>query len=208
MRELLGKKLGMTRVFDADGDAIPVTVIEAGPCIVVDKRRTKRDGYEALRIGFGEKRKNLFNKPELGLYEKAGVEPRRYLREIDFEGEYNIGQELKVDLFKKGESVDISGISKGLGFQGVMKRHHFSGGPKTHGQSDRQRAPGSIGQSSWPSRVFKGMKMPGKMGKDRVTALNLMIVNIIEEQNLLLVNGSVPGKKGTLLHIRTTNRNK
>ncbi len=208
MRELLGKKLGMTRVFNADGDAIPVTVIEVGPCVVVDKRRSERDGYEALRVGFGEKRKNLFNKPDLGLYEKAGVEPRRYLREIDFEGEYNIGQELKVDLFKKGESVDISGISKGLGFQGVMKRHHFSGGQKTHGQSDRQRAPGSIGQSSWPSRVFKGMKMPGKMGKDRVTALNLMIVDIIDEQNLLLVNGSVPGKRGTLLHIRTTNRNK
>jgi len=208
MRELLGKKLGMTRIFDADGDAIPVTVIEAGPCVVVDKRRTKRDGYEAIRVGFGEKRKNLFNKPELGLYEKAGIEPHRYLMEIGSEGEYNIGQELKVDLFKKGESVDISGISKGLGFQGVMKRHHFSGSQMTHGQSDRQRSPGSIGQSSSPSRVFKGMKMPGKMGKDKVTVLNLKIVDIIDEQNLLLVNGSVPGKKGTLLRIRTTNRNK
>ncbi|HHI03443.1 MAG TPA: 50S ribosomal protein L3 [candidate division Zixibacteria bacterium] len=206
MRELLGKKLGMTRIFDADGDAIPVTVIEAGPCVVVDKRRTKRDGYEAIRVGFGEKRKNLFNKPELGLYEKAGIEPHRYLMEIGSEGEYNIGQELKVDLFKKGESVDISGISKGLGFQGVMKRHHFSGSQMTHGQSDRQRSPGSIGQSSSPSRVFKGMKMPGKMGKDKVTVLNLKIVDIIDEQNLLLVNGSVPGKKGTLLRIRTTNR--
>jgi len=206
MRELLGKKLGMTRIFDADGDAIPVTVIEAGPCVVVDKRRTKRDGYEAIRVGFGEKRKNLFNKPELGLYEKAGLEPHRYLMEIGSEGEYNIGQELKVDLFKKGESVDISGISKGLGFQGVMKRHHFSGSQMTHGQSDRQRSPGSIGQSSSPSRVFKGMKMPGKMGKDKVTVLNLKIVDIIDEQNLLLVNGSVPGKKGTLLRIRTTNR--
>jgi len=206
MKELLGKKLGMTRIFDADGDAIPVTVIEAGPCVVVDKRRTKRDGYEAIRVGFGEKRKNLFNKPELGLYEKAGLEPHRYLMEIGSEGEYNIGQELKVDLFKKGESVDISGISKGLGFQGVMKRHHFSGSQMTHGQSDRQRSPGSIGQSSSPSRVFKGMKMPGKMGKDKVTVLNLKIVDIIDEQNLLLVNGSVPGKKGTLLRIRTTNR--
>ncbi|RKX21657.1 MAG: 50S ribosomal protein L3 [Candidatus Zixiibacteriota bacterium] len=206
MRELLGKKLGMTRIFDADGDAIPVTVIEAGPCVVVDKRRTKRDGYEAIRVGFGEKRKNLFNKPELGLYEKAGIEPHRYLMEIGSEGECNIGQELKVDLFKKGESVDISGISKGLGFQGVMKRHHFSGSQMTHGQSDRQRSPGSIGQSSSPSRVFKGMKMPGKMGKDKVTVLNLKIVDIIDEQNLLLVNGSVPGKKGTLLRIRTTNR--
>lgn len=208
MKELLGKKLGMTRIFDEDGDSIPVTVIETGPCVVVDKRRTDRDGYEALRVGFGEKRKNLFNKPDLGLYEKAGVEPRRYLREIGFEGEYNIGQEIKVDLFKKGESVDVTGISKGLGFQGVMRRHNFSGSQMTHGQSDRQRSPGSIGQSSSPSRVFKGMKMPGKMGKDKVTVLNLMIVDIIEEQNLLLVHGAVPGKNGTLLHIRTTNRNK
>ncbi len=208
MRELLGKKLGMTRVFDAEGDSIPVTVIETGPCVVVDKRRTDRDGYEALRVGFGDKRKNLFNKPELGLFEKAGVEPRRYLREISFEGEYNIGQEIKVDLFKKGEAIDVTGISKGLGFQGVMRRHHFSGSQMTHGQSDRQRSPGSIGQSSSPSRVFKGMKMPGKMGKDKITVLNLKIVDIIEEQNLLLVNGSVPGKNGTLLRIRTTNRNK
>jgi len=208
MRELFGKKLGMTRIFNEEGDSIPVTVIETGPCVVVDKRRIDRDGYDALQVGFGEKRKNLFKKPVLGLYEKAGVEPRRYLREIKFEGEYNIGQELKVDLFKKGEAVDISGISKGLGFQGVMRRHHFSGSQMTHGQSDRQRSPGSIGQSSSPSRVFKGMKMPGKMGKDKVTVLNLMIVDIIEEQNLLLVSGSVPGKNGTLLHIRTTNRNK
>lgn len=208
MRELFGKKLGMTRIFNEEGDSIPVTVIETGPCVVVDKRRIDRDGYEALQVGFGEKRKNLFKKPVLGLYEKAGVEPRRYLREIKFEGEYNIGQEIKVDLFKKGEAVDISGISKGLGFQGVIRRHHFSGSQMTHGQSDRQRSPGSIGQSSSPSRVFKGMKMPGKMGKDKVTVLNLMIVDIIEEQNLLLVSGSVPGKNGTLLHIRTTNRNK
>ncbi len=208
MREILGKKLGMTRIFDADGDSIPVTVIETGPCVVVDKKRTEKDGYDALRVGFGDKRKNLFKKPELGLFEKAGVEPRRYLREISFEGEYNIGQEIKVDLFKKGESVDVTGISKGLGFQGVMKRHNFSGSQMTHGQSDRQRSPGSIGQSSSPSRVFKGMKMPGKMGKDKITVLNLMIVDILEEQNLLLVGGSVPGKKGTLLRIRTTNRNK
>lgn len=208
MREILGKKLGMTRIFDVDGDSIPVTVVETGPCVVVDKKRAERDGYNALRVGFGEKRKNLFNKPELGLYEKAGVEPRRYLREIDFEGEYNIGQEIKADLFKKGESVDVCGISKGLGFQGTMRRHHFSGSQMTHGQSDRQRSPGSLGQSSYPSRVFKGMKMAGKMGKDKVTVLNLMIVDVIEEQNLLLIGGSVPGKKGTLLRIRTTNRNK
>jgi len=206
MKELFGKKLGMTRVFDANGDAIPVTVIEAGPCVIVDKRRKERDGYEAVRVGYGEKRKNLFNKPELGLFEKAGVEPRRHLLELEYEGECNIGEELRVDLFKKGESVDVTGVSKGLGFQGVMRRHGFGGAQITHGQSDRQRSPGSIGQSSYPSRVFKGMKMAGKMGKDKVTVLNLRIVDIIDEQNLLLVSGSVPGKNGTLLNIRTTRR--
>ena len=207
MIELYGKKLGMTRVFNADGDAIPVTVIEAGPCVVVDKRRAEKDGYDALRVGYGEKRKNLFTKPELGLFEKAGVEPRRFLMEIDFEGEFNIGDELKAGLFKKGEAIDVSGISKGLGFQGAMRRHGFAGAQKTHGQSDRQRAPGSIGASSYPSRVYKGMRMAGKMGKDKVTVLNLRVVDIIDDQNLLLVSGSVPGKKGTILNIRTTNRN-
>ncbi len=208
MRELIGKKLGMTRIFNAEGDAIPVTVIEAGPCIVVEKRMAEKDGYNALRVGFGDKRKNLFNKPDLGLFEKAGIEPRRYLAEIDFEGEFNIGQELKAGIFKKGESVDITGLSKGLGFQGVMRRHNFSGAQKTHGQSDRMRAPGSLGQSSYPSRVFKGMKMAGKMGKDYMSVLNLRIVDIIDEQNLLLVRGAVPGKKGTLLNIKTTKRTK
>lgn len=206
MKELLGKKLGMTRVFDDNGDSVPVTVIEAGPCVVVDKRETQKDGYDAVRVGYGEKRKNLFNKPELGLFEKAGIDPRRYLSEIVFDGECNIGDEIKADLFKKGERVDISGISRGLGFQGSMRRHHFSGAQKTHGQSDRQRAPGSLGQSSYPSRVFKGMKMAGKMGKDKVTVLNLAIIDVISEQNLLLVKGAVPGKKGTILNIRTTNR--
>jgi large subunit ribosomal protein L3 len=203
---LIGKKLGMTRVFNSEGDVIPVTVIEAGPCVVVKKRTAEKDGYEAVQLGYGEKRKKLFTKPELGQFKKAGTEPFRYLKEFRYEGEINVGDELKVDIFKKGERVDISGISKGLGFQGTMKRHGFSGAQATHGQSDRARAPGSIGQSSYPSRVFKGMKMAGKMGRDRMTILNLEIVNIVDEQNLMLVRGSVPGKKGSIVNIRSTGR--
>jgi large subunit ribosomal protein L3 len=206
MKELIGKKLGMTQIFEDDGTAVPVSVIEAGPCVVVVKKTIEKDGYDAVQLGFGEKKKKLINKPELGHFEKAGVEPTRYLMEVNVDGEVNPGDEIKVDIFKKGEQVDISGISKGLGFQGVMRRHGFSGGQATHGQSDRQRSPGSIGQSSYPSRVWKGMKMPGKMGKDKVTVLNLKVVRVIEDQNLLLVRGAIPGKKGTIVKIRKTNR--
>ena len=206
MKEIIGKKLGMTRVFGEDGQAIPVSVIEAGPCVVVAKRTVNKDGYEALQVGYGEKRKKLINKPETGHFEKGGVEPVRHLREISNNDDLNVGDQIKVDIFKKGEKVDVTGISKGLGFQGVMRRHGFSGAQKTHGQSDRMRAPGSIGQSSYPSRVFKGMRMAGKTGKDRVTVLNLEVVQVIEDQNLILVRGAVPGKKGTLLSIRKTNR--
>jgi large subunit ribosomal protein L3 len=206
MKEILGIKLGMTRIFDKDGEAVPVSVIEAGPCVVVAKRTPEKEGYRALQVGFGVKRNNLFNKPMLGYYKKAGIEARRHLGEINYEGEIEIGGELKADIFKKGEKVDITGISKGLGFQGVMRRHNFNGANITHGQSDRQRAPGSVGASSYPSRVYKGQRMAGKMGKDKVTALNLQVAQVIGEQNLLLVRGSVPGKRGTLLRIRTSNR--
>jgi len=205
-KALIGRKLGMTRVFGPDGDVVPVTVIEAGPCTVVSKRTAEKDGYDAVQLGYGEQRKKLFTKPELGHFEKAGSEPFRYLKEVKYEGDLNVGDELKVDVFKKGERIDVTGISRGLGFQGTMRRHGFSGAQATHGQSDRSRAPGSIGQSSYPSRVFKGMKMAGKTGRDKVTALNLEIVNIIDEQNLMLVKGSVPGKKGSLVNIRSTNR--
>jgi len=206
MKEIIGKKLGMTRVFVDDGEAVPVSVIEAGPCVVIDKKTTERDGYEAAQVGYGEIREKHVNKPRAGVYEKAGVKPTRHIREISFDSEINVGDEIKVDIFKRGERVDITGISKGLGFQGVMRRHGFSGAQKTHGQSDRMRAPGSIGQSSYPSRVFKGMRMAGKTGKDTVTVLNLEVVQVIEDQNLLLVKGAVPGKKGTLLKIRLSNR--
>ena len=207
MKELIGKKIGMTQIYSDDGRAIPVSVIEAGPCRIVAVKTIEKDGYDAVQMGYGEKRKKLFNKPQLGHFEKAGVEPTRYLKEIGGREDINVGDEVKVGIFKKGEKVDVTGISKGLGFQGVMRRHGFSGGQATHGQSDRKRAPGSIGQSSYPSRVFKGMKMPGKMGKDKVTVLNLEVAQVIEDQNLMLVRGAIPGKKGTFVKIRKSIRN-
>jgi large subunit ribosomal protein L3 len=209
MKELIGKKIGMTQIYSDDGRVVPVSVIEAGPCRVVAIKTTDKDGYDAVQLGFGEKHQRLFNKPELGHFEKAGLEPMRYLREIRGRlEEIKVGDEIKIDIFKKGEKVDVTGISKGLGFQGSMRRHGFSGAQATHGQSDRQRAPGSIGQSSYPSRVFKGMRMAGKMGKDRVTVLNLQVVQVIEDQNLMLVRGAIPGKKGTLVKIRKSNRSR
>jgi large subunit ribosomal protein L3 len=206
MKEIIGTKLGMSKIFGDDGIAVPVSVIEAGPCIVVAKRTPEKHGYDAVQVGFGAKRNNLFNKPESGHLKKAGIEPRRYLRELRYEGDLEIGNEIKADIFNKGERVDVIGISKGLGFQGVMRRHNFNGANITHGQSDRQRAPGSVGASSFPSRTFRGQRMAGRMGRDRVTALNLEVALVIGEQNLILVRGSVPGKKGTLVKIRQTNR--
>jgi len=207
MKEILGKKLGMTRIFMETGEAVSVTVIEAGPCPIVRRKTQEKDGYSAYQVGFCAKPKRLVNKPTAGLFSKSNVEPTQHLKEIAYdEGELEIGSELKVDVFKVGERVDVTGISRGLGFAGGMKRHGFSGANKTHGQSDRSRAPGSIGQSSYPSRVFKGIKMAGRMGKDKTTVLNLEIVRIIEDQNLMLVKGAVPGFRGALVKIRSTNR--
>lgn len=207
MKEILGKKIGMTRIFVESGEAVSVTVIQAGPCPVVHKKTQDKDGYDAYQIGFGTRRKKLVNKPSAGHFAKASVEPTHYLREIKFDdGDLEVGSELKVGVFKQGERVDVTGISRGLGFAGSMKRHHFSGANKTHGQSDRWRAPGSVGQSSYPSRVFKGLRMAGRMGKDKVTVMNLEIVKIIEDENLMLVKGNVPGFKGSLVKIRSTNR--
>lgn len=207
MKEILGKKLGMTRLFVESGDAVSVTVIEAGPCPVVYRKTTEKEGYNTYQVGFGKTRKKLVNKPKAGHFAKANIEPTRYLKEIRFDDtELEVGSEIKVDIFKVGERVDVTGISRGLGFSGTMKRHGFSGGNATHGQSDRARAPGSIGQSSYPSRVFKGMKMSGRMGKDKKTVLNLEVIKVIESENLLLVKGSVPGFKGSLVKVRSTNR--
>jgi large subunit ribosomal protein L3 len=193
----------MTSVFDESGQVIPCTVIEAGPCYVTHLKTKDRDGYEAVQIGFHETKERLVPKPQRGHYARAQVKPQRILREFPTAGvELQPGQEIRVDtVFSKGDIVSIVGTSKGRGFQGVVKRHHFGGGFRTHGQSDRERAPGSIGSSSYPSRVFKGMRMAGRMGGGRVTVHNLRVVGVIPDSNILLVKGSVPGAVNGYLEI-------
>ena len=201
---LIGKKLGMTRIFGNDGLAMPVTVIEAGPCFVVQKKTTEKDGYEAVQLGFDEKKERLVNKPLKGHFAKAATKALRLLREFKgFNGTpLKQGDQVKVDMFLPGDIVDVSGKSKGRGFQGVVKRHHFGGvGMTTHGASDRVRAPGSIGASSYPSRVFKGMRMGGRMGFERVTVKNLRVIKVIPESNILIIRGSVPGAINGYLEI-------
>lgn len=200
---ILGMKLGMTSVLTEDGKSIPVTVIEAGPCPVVLVRTPERDGYKAVQVGFVDKKENRTNKPLLGHFKKAGVEPKRFLKEFrEIQRELNVGDVLTVEQFAKGDKIRVSGTSKGRGFQGVVKRHHFGGvGMTTHGQSDRVRHPGSIGSSSYPSRVFRGLRMAGRMGGKRATVRNLEVIDVIPEKNLLLVKGSVPGAPKTLLEI-------
>lgn len=196
MNGLLGKKLGMTSVFDDAGQVVPCTVIEAGPCFVTQIKTKERDGYEAVQVGFGSKAERLVTKPQKGHFAKAKVKPQRIVREFRGNGvsDYQPGQEIKVtSVFTKGDTVSVIGTSKGRGFQGVVKRHHFGGGFRTHGQSDRERAPGSIGSSSHPSRVFKGMRMAGRMGGEQVTVRNLKVVGVIGDSNILLIRGSVPG---------------
>ncbi|MBI5473644.1 MAG: 50S ribosomal protein L3 [Ignavibacteriae bacterium] len=204
MTGLLGKKLGMTSIFDESGQVIPCTVIEAGPCFVTQIKTRERDGYEAVQLGFDEKKERLVTKPLAGHFAKANAKPQRIVREFRGNGvtELQPGQEIKVDkVFTKGDTVSVIGTSKGRGFQGVVKRHHFGGGFRTHGQSDRERAPGSIGSSSYPSRVFKGLRMAGRMGGEQVTVRNLKVVGIIPDSNLLLVRGSVPGAINGYLEI-------
>ena len=197
---ILGKKLGMTQIFANDGKAYPVTVLEAGPCCVVQIKTVAHDGYEAAKVGFLEVRDKKLNKPGLGVFKKAGVKPYRMLKEFPIDG-LKIGDFLTVERFTKGDKVSVSGVSKGKGFQGVMKRHNFSGGPGSHG-SMFNRAPGSIGASSYPSRVWKNQKMPGHMGSERVTVKNLEIIDVRPEQNLVLILGAVPGAKGTIVEIK------
>jgi large subunit ribosomal protein L3 len=196
MNGILGKKLGMTSIFDETGQVIPCTVIEAGPCTVTQIKTKERDGYEAVQLGFDAQRERLVNKPDRGRFAKAGAKPLRLVREFRGNGtaEMQPGQTITVaNVFVKGDTVSVIGTSKGRGFQGVVKRHHFGGGFRTHGQSDRERAPGSIGSSSYPSRVFPGQHLPGHMGTDRVTAKNLAVVGIDPDRSLLLVKGAVPG---------------
>ncbi len=194
----------MTSIFNDKGESIPCTVIEAGPCYITQIKTKDIDGYDALQVGFEEKKEKLVNKPMAGHFKKAGVNGKRFVHE--FKGfdvsKFQLGAELKVDvIFAKGDTVSVAGKSKGRGFQGVVKRHHFGGGFRTHGQSDRERAPGSIGSSSYPSRVFKGMRMAGRMGGERVTVKNLKVVQIIPESNILLVSGSVPGHNNSFIEI-------
>jgi len=204
MKIIYGKKLGMSRIFTEDGDSLPVTVVQAGPCQIIQIKTMDKDGYAALKVGFEEVRKNRVNKPDSGVFEKAGVGPHRYLREIRLEADtedLKVGDHIKVDIFREGEIIKVSGISKGLGFQGTVRRHGFHGGPKTHGQSDRLRAPGSIGQSSYPSRVLKGTRMAGRTGNCKVTVRNLKVAKVDAENNLLCILGAVPGKRNSFIKI-------
>ncbi len=200
MKGILGKKFGMTQVFTEDGRLIPVTVIEAGPCKVVQSKEKDKDGYEALQIGYDvtKKEKNV-TKAMKGHFKKVSAPAHRFLREIKMEG-FKAGDDITVDIFSRGERLSITGTSKGKGFQGVMKRHNYSGGPGSHG-SMFNRAPGSIGNSSYPSRVWKNKGMPGQMGNERVTIKNIEVFDIRREQNLLIVKGSVPGANGSYLII-------
>ncbi len=207
MSGILGKKVGMTSVFDESGKNLPVTVIEAGPCIVTQIRTKETDGYDAVQLAFGEKKEKHTTSAMKGHFEKAGTSPKMMVAEFTrFEKKKSMGETVTVEVFMEGEFVDVVGISKGKGFQGVVKRHGFGGvGQATHGQHNRLRAPGSIGASSYPSRVFKGMRMAGRMGGDRVKMINLQIVKIIPEKNLILVKGAVPGPKNGLLKIERWN---
>ena len=203
MSGLIGRKIGMTSLFDENGKNIPCTVIEAGPCVVTQVRTEEVDGYNALQLGFDDKKAKSSNKALDGHFKKAGTTAKRKVIEFQgFEKEYNLGDSITVEHFEEGEFVDVSGVSKGKGFQGVVKRHGFAGvGGATHGQHNRLRAPGSIGASSTPSRVFKGMRMAGRMGGDRVLVENLKVMKLFPEKNLVVVKGAVPGAKGSLVEI-------
>lgn len=203
MPGLLGKKIGMTSVFSADGKNVPCTVIEAGPCVVTQVKTVENDGYVALQVGFQVKKEKHTTKAQAGHFKAAGVEPQRHLVEFKgFDSEFKLGDAITVEMFEENAFVDVVGTSKGKGFQGVVKRHGFGGvGQATHGQHNRLRAPGSLGASSYPSRVFKGMRMGGRTGGDQVTLQNLQILKVIPEHNLILIKGSVPGAKGSIVII-------
>ena len=203
MPGLIGKKIGMTSLFDADRKAIACTLLEVGPCIVTQVKDEKTDGYTAVQISFDERKEKHTSAPLAGHFKKAGTTPKRILKEFHFEdAELKVGDTLSADLFKEGDLVEVVGTTKGKGFQGVVKRHGFQGvGGQTHGQHNRLRAPGSLGAASTPSRVFKGMRMGGRMGGDRVMVFNLEVIKVVPEKNLLVVSGSVPGRKGAYVFI-------
>ena len=203
MPVLIGRKIGMTSVFSADGKNVPCTVIEAGPCVVTQVKTVEKDGYKAYQLGYGEAKEKRTNKPMTGIFKKAGTTPKKHLAEFKFDEEYNLGDTLTVEMFNGVGYVDVVGTSKGKGFQGVVKRHGFGGvGQATHGQDDRLRKPGSIGACSYPAKVFKGMRMGGQMGGDRVTTQNLKVLKVIPEQNLIIVKGSTAGYNGSTVLIQ------
>lgn len=204
MSGMIGRKVGMTQVYNQDDVLVPVTVIEAGPCAVVQVKEEARDGYRAVRVGFQDAKAERLNRPDRGLFTKVSVSPRRILREFRLAADetYKVGDVIDVGMFEVGDRVDVIGTSKGKGFAGVVRRHHFRGGPKSHGQSDRERAPGSVGSSSYPSRVFKGLRMAGRMGGRRVTDKGLSVVRIDKDRNLLFVKGAVPGARDGYVLVR------
>lgn len=203
-KAILGKKIGMTQIFSENGESLPVTVIQAGPCVVVQKKTEEKDGYSAVKVGFEDIKEGKLNKPELGLFKKQQLEPKRFLKELKLKNaeDYNVGDEIKVDIFSSGDKVDIVGISKGKGFAGGVKRWGFSRGPMAHGSKFHRRS-GSIG-SAGATKVFKGMKMPGRMGTDRVTVQNLEVIKVDSDKNLIMIRGSVPGPGKSLLLIKDT----
>ena len=200
-KAILAKKVGMTQIFNEAGELVPVTVLQAGPCVVTQVKTTENDGYEAVQVGFEDIREKLVNKPVKGMFDKAGVSYKRYVREFKLEGEYSVKDEIKVDVFEAGHKIDATAIAKGKGFQGAIKRHGQSRGPMAHGSKYHRHA-GSNGSCSTPSRVFKGKKMPGHMGGKKVTTQNLEVVRVDAEKNLLLVKGAVPGPKKSLVTIK------
>jgi large subunit ribosomal protein L3 len=207
-KAIIGKKVGMTQIFDEQGQMVPVTVVEAGPCYVVQKKEIEKEGYDAVQLGYGYVKERRVNKPKKGHFDKANVAYKKHLKEFRLEGsnDLEVGQEIKADIFEAGDKVDVTGVSKGKGFAGVIKRWNQSRGPMTHG-SKYHRSPGSMGGSSSPSRVFKGKKLPGHMGFVPITIQNLEVVRVDAENNLLLIKGAVPGRKDTLLSIKNTVKN-
>ena len=200
-KAILAKKVGMTQIFNEAGELVPVTVLQAGPCVVTQVKTIENDGYEAVQVGFEDIREKLVNKPVKGMFDKAGVSYKRYVREFKLEGEYSVKDEIKVDVFEAGDKIDATAIAKGKGFQGAIKRHGQSRGPMAHGSKYHRHA-GSNGSCSTPSRVFKGKKMPGHMGGKKVTTQNLEVVRVDAKKNLLLVKGAVPGPKKSLVTIK------
>lgn len=199
---IIGKKLGMTTVFDETGNAVAVTVVEAGPCTVMQIRDNDKDGYSAIQLGYGSVKEKHLKKPQIGQFKKANIEPKKYLKEfrIDNISPYSVGQEVKVDIFQTGDFIDVSSLSKGRGFAGVMKRHNYDGGPMSHGSNFRRRA-GSIGSNTYPARVWKGKGMPGHMGNTFTTIQNLKVIEIRHEDNLIMVKGSIPGAINSIVKL-------